>query len=332
VHADQRAALMESYKEYELRAQAAGYRKALEMFPNNGWNLEALATCYVGMGKPADAIAVLEQRLKVGPVEVYPKVSLGMALVTTGDAPRAERELRDAIAMDGQYPLAWLGLGRALDAQKNTAAAEDAYRRAAQLAPGLVDAKLSLADILMRAGRLDEAAGVCASAIDESPEVAGVYLKLAEIQARQKDFAASLASFANARAAAPYTHPPKLLLALQCFSVGDRDHGMQLLTEARAESPDYPMIPLVMGQLARTRDPQAARGYLATAAALPIPENWPDSYRKRFGVLLHSERLHLAEQLQDLTLAREALAEWTKLEPANVKLREMKAQLDAATP
>jgi hypothetical protein len=38
-------------------------------------------------------------------------------------------------------------------------------------------------------------------------------------------------------------------------------------------------------------------------------------------ILLHSERLQLAEQLQDEALARNAFEEWLKAEPENDRLR-----------
>jgi tetratricopeptide (TPR) repeat protein len=333
VRPDQRDVLMENYNRYALNAQVVGYNKSLELHPDDPWSQEGLATCYVGLGQPQKAIAILEKRLKAGPKAVFPLVSLGMALSASGDHARAEERHRQAIAMDGDYPLAWFGLGKALAGQKKLEPAEEAYRRAAQLAPGTVEAHLQLADLLIQRGQLDQAAEACAAALQFSPEMPGIYLKLAEISAKRKHYDDSLAYCMKARQAAPYTHPPKVLVAVFCFANGEQDRGVQLLREARAEAPDHPMPALFLGQLARRqRQGQSAREHLTAAAALAVPDNWPESHKQRFLVLLHSERFQLAQQLSDAELARDALAQWIKSDPGNGQLRKRYEELSGRPP
>jgi tetratricopeptide (TPR) repeat protein len=330
VHPDQRAVLMEHYKQYEMRSQVAGYRRSLELHPDDPWSQEGLASCYVGLGEPGKAVPILEQRLKAGPKAVFPVVSLGMVLLAAGDSVRAEEQLRRAIAIDGEYGLAWLGLGKALAAQKKTEPAEQAFRRAVELSPGSWEARLSVADFLIQRGELEKAKEICSAAANASPDIANVYLKLAEISAKQRNWAESLGYCSTAHRLAPYTHPHKVLLALYCVANGDQEGGVSLLLEARRESPFHPVPPLFLGQLARRRQQgKTARGYLAAAASLPLPDNWPESHKQRFLVLLQSERFQLAQQLQDADLARDALAQWLKCEPENRKLREMYDELVA---
>lgn len=334
VHPDQRAVLMENYKRYDLQSHIVGYRRSLEQYPDNPWSLEALATCYFGLGKLSEAISILQQRLKTGPPAVYPVVSLGMALIGSRDYPSAEAQLRQAISMDDQYPLAWLGLAKDLAAQKQPERAEDAYRRALQLAPGLLDARLNLADMLMRRGELDQAVQVCSEAlIGDAPDVANIYLKLAEISAKRKKYDESLEYCQKARTLAPYTHPPKVLLAVYCIQNGEQEKGVTLLHEAQEESPNYPIPALMLGQIARRRElNQTAREYFSSAESLPIPENWPESHKQRFLVQLCSEKLQLAQQLQDAEMARKAVASWIKLEPENPQLQKLYKDLGASQP
>jgi tetratricopeptide (TPR) repeat protein len=328
VRPDQRAALMEHYKRYDLASQIVGYRRSLELDPDNALVEEALATCYVGNNQPREAVSILEARLQTGPPEVFPVVSLGMALLATGDATRAEAEQHKALAIDDKYALAWFGLGRSLVAQNKSDAADEAFHRALDLAPGLSDACLASADLLIRRGRLDEAKQACQAAINSNPDIPEVYLRLAEITARQRRYDESLEYCAQARRLAPYTHPPKVLLAVNCFQSGDLEKARTLLAEAQTEFPDHPVPPLLLGQLARREHrPDAARQCFAEAAARPIPDNWPESHRQRFLVLLHSERLQLAESLQDLNLARDALSHWIELDPTNAQLRKLSDQL-----
>ena len=97
-----------------------------------------------------------------------------------------------------------------------------------------------------------------------------------------------------------------------------------MLQEARSESPDHPVSPLILGQLARRqKQNQLAREYFAAASSLPMPESWPESHQQRFRVLLQSERFQLAQQLQDSELARDALSQWLKCDPGNRQLKKM---------
>jgi tetratricopeptide (TPR) repeat protein len=331
--ADQRAVLMEDYGKYDLQSQAIGYRKSLEAYPDNPWSKDGLATCYVGMGEPAKAITILEERVKTGPAAVYPVVSLGMALLAGNDLTQAESRFRQALTMDEKYPLAWFGLGKTLGAQKRSEPAEQAYRRTIELAPGLLEARLNLADLLLKRGDLTEAATTCSAALGDSPDMAKLYVKLGDISAKQRNYEESLKYFDLARRFAPYTHPPKVLLAVDCCSNGDLERGLTLLHEARAESPEYPVPPLILGQLAaRKQQWKEAGEFFAAAASLPIPDNWPQSHRQRFGILLHSERLKLAQQLQDFDLARDALSQWIKCDPENRQLKKMYEELLASAP
>jgi superkiller protein 3 len=313
-----------------LKSQIAGFTKTLEQRPDDPWSQEGIATCYVRQGKPDKAITILERRLKSGP-SIYPIVSLGIALTIGGDYARAEQQHLRALQLDNQYPLAWFGLGKALAEQRKWEPAENAYRRALELAPDQLEARLNLADLLIQRNQLEEAARICAAGINDSPEIASLYLKLAEISAKQKRQALSLDYFQQARRLAPYTHPPKVLLALHYIKDGDRDRGRALLREAQSEHPEHPMPALCLGQLARRQQQtQAAREYFSIAASRPIPDNWPESHKKRFLVLLHSERFELANQLQDVKLARDALAKWLQCEPDNREVRKMYEEVLAA--
>ena len=53
----------------------------------------------------------------------------------------------------------------------------------------------------------------------------------------------------KARELAPYTHPPKVLLAVFC-TAGNKELAFQMFQEARAEEPNYPVIPMMLGQMA----------------------------------------------------------------------------------
>ncbi len=321
VHPDQRAALLEQFKKYDVQSQIVGLRDGLAAYPNDPWLQEGLAACYMGLGKPRDAITILEQRLKTGPSAPFPLASLGMAFVANGDIMQADASERQALAMDKKYPLAWFGLGKALTAEKKAQEAAEAFTHAMELAPALLEARLGLADLLIRTGQLDDAARVCSAAISDSPDIAGVYTKLAEITAKQRGTTKAWVYCKQARRLAYASAESDL--AVYCYQNGDVKKATELLNEAHAESPDYPMTSLLLGQFARLgKQWEESRECLAEAAAAPIPENWPDSHRQRFLVLLQSERFQLAQQLKDAELAMDALSQWLKCDPENRELRK----------
>jgi Tfp pilus assembly protein PilF len=330
VHADQRSVLMEDYKRYQSQSQVVGYRRSLELDPNNPWSQEGLATALIFNGEADKAIPILEQRLKNGPQAVFPVVSLGMALLANGNAASAEEQFRKATSIDGEYSLAWFGLAKALVSQKKLELAEQTFRRAVELTPSGADARLALADLLIQRGALDEAKEICFAARDDSPDMANINLKLAEICAKQKNYDESLKYCEEARRLAPYTHPPKVLLAVFCCANGEHRRGLKLLQEARAESPEHPIPELNLGQLARLEQQgQIAREHFDRAASLPLPDNWPQSHQKRFRVLLQSERYQLAQYLDDSELALDAVTLWLKEEPQNLQLQKMYLELTA---
>jgi tetratricopeptide (TPR) repeat protein len=332
VHPDERAALLEDFTHQEEQSKVVGFGKTIEMYPQDPWSREGLAASYISLGKADEAVRLLDERAKLGAPEVHSVALLGMAHFAAGDFAQAETLERQAIGMDAKYPLAWLGLGKSLGAQKKMDDAAEAYRHALELAPALSDANLNRADILMQRGKLDEAAAACEAALKASPESPNALLKLADVCARQGRDDESLRLLKQAQQMAPYTHPPKVLLAVYLFQSGNKERAMKLLAEAHAEQPDHPVPLLFLGQLARKdQKPDEARKYLDQAASLPLPTNWPQSHRKRFMILVESERFQLAQQLQDEDLARDALAKWSKWEPENDRVQRLSQHLESET-
>src|SRR4051794_928390 len=73
---DERAAFMEHLDAYDQASEMVGYRKTLEMYSDDPWCLEGLAASAIALGKPKDAIPILEQRLKFKPDPTYAMVTL----------------------------------------------------------------------------------------------------------------------------------------------------------------------------------------------------------------------------------------------------------------
>jgi tetratricopeptide (TPR) repeat protein len=231
---------------------------------------------------------------------------------------------REVLSKDAKYPLAWLGLGKSLDTRGKPAEAEKAYRKAVVLAPALTDAWLGLADDLSKQSKPKEAMQACEEAIRFSPDTPNAFLKLAAIQANEKQYDASLRNLEAAHSLAPYTHPPNVLLAAYYFKNGDAAMAKKLLAEAHDAAPEHPVPELFLGQFAtREKRFNDARELFENSSSRPIPANWPESHKKRFMVLLSTERFKLAQQLRDEKLARSAVDEWIKYDPDNRQVQQL---------
>lgn len=328
VDPEQREVLREDYLQYENRSKQIGFRKALEKYPNDPWIMEGMAVSAITQGKPAQAVPWFERLLRVQPESTELKTKLGLALVQNREFPRAVTLLREATATAPDSASAWLGLARALEGMNQTEESVTAFQKALRLSPSSVDAHLGLINGYARKRNDKQALLACQEALLVLPDEPQFHLKRAEILSRQSKFDDSLEALRKACELAPYTHPPKVLLAVFCFQNGKANEAHGFLAEAHAELPEHPVPLLFLGQFAM-RDTKftEAKEYLEAAAKKPLPANWPRSHRQRFLVLLHSERLRIAEELQDLQLAKAVVDAWLNIDPSNDQLRGLQQQL-----
>jgi tetratricopeptide (TPR) repeat protein len=330
---NQLAVLEEHQDQFDLKSKIIGYSKSLELHPDDPWNVEALAAAYIADHRPQRAIELLKDRPALVEQSVQANVILGMAYLAAGERAAAERCLRQSLAKDDKSSLAWLGLGQALVANSQPPEAERALRRAIELAPRMTVARLDLVDLLLASGRLKEAAAQCDAASKFAPADYKPRLKHANLLAQQKQYDASLKEFAAARELAPFLYTPQSSLAIACYQSGDEATALRLLQESLAHDPHDPVPHCFLGQIARrANDLPSARELLNRAAELPTPPTWPASHRKQFLVLVYTEQLQLAQQLEDEKLARQTLAAWLELDPNNEALRSLQQQLDEGAP
>lgn len=322
VDPEQRAMLIEHHDKYDLQAKLVGYRKTLELYPEDPWSREALASCHLGVGEPREAIELLESQPKA---ESPPAtVILGMAHLAAGDAEAAESDLRQALAQDDKLPLAWLGLGQALVASGQRVEAENAFRRVVEFAPRLTVARLDLADLLVVQDRWEAAIEQCETAMQFAPTEHQPHLKLANIYAQQQRYEESLKQFQAARELAPFVYSPQASLAIACYQFGDETKADQLLREAVKENSEDPVPHCFLGQIARRNGetPRACEE-LQRAVELPVPRTWPASHVRQFLTLVYTEQLQLAQELEDAEFARRVATVWLKLEPENTGLQQL---------
>ncbi len=139
-------------------------------------------------------------------------------------------------------------------------------------------------------------------------EMANVYLKLAEISAKQKNYEASLVT-ANRHGNSRRTHTrPKFCWRFIALPTAITELALQMLREARDEEPNYPVTPLMLGQMAaRQQQWDVAREKLCRRHGTTHSRKLARKPPQTIFDPAHTERFRLAQQLQDIELARDAL-------------------------
>lgn len=129
-------------------------------------------------GRPADAVAALAPLAEAGRLGPLGQLTLGRALLATGDADAALDVLREVNALNRNWPEAALALGRALAAKQALPTAIAEYQRALRLKPDFGAAELALAEAWAEAGEPDRTEDHLRAAASAGEDVAAVAARL----------------------------------------------------------------------------------------------------------------------------------------------------------
>jgi Tfp pilus assembly protein PilF len=123
--------------------------------------------------------------------------TVGMKLLETGEAARAQEEFERARGLDPDYAPAYEGLGWVALARKDAAAAERLFKQAKAKSAKYVPAYLGLARAYMAANELGRARDEAESAVKLEPRNARAHLVLGQVFLAQYEFARAEASFSK---------------------------------------------------------------------------------------------------------------------------------------
>jgi tetratricopeptide (TPR) repeat protein len=139
-------------------------------------------------GRLPAAILAFQRATSLDPADAAAHHALGRAFLVDGRFVEAAASLRLATTLRDEAA-AFYDLGTALHRQGLKLEAMAAYRRAAELAPGLAAAHAALAELLDGAGEAEEAASCFRHAADAVPETAAGRLNLAKAMMLEGNFA-----------------------------------------------------------------------------------------------------------------------------------------------
>ncbi|MFO1316060.1 MAG: tetratricopeptide repeat protein [Burkholderiales bacterium] len=140
----------------------------------------ALGRAHMALAAPAAALPAFRRMLAAAPGDVVAALAVSSAALASGDAPEAERVLREALRANPDAAGAWANLAVALSAQRNADEAFRCAQRAVDLAPDSAAACQVLAAAAVECGRPAAAIPACRAALARRPEHPALAAALAD--------------------------------------------------------------------------------------------------------------------------------------------------------
>ena len=156
-HAADRAVLMRDYARRAMQADISAAELQARTNPGAPFAHNFLAARYLQAGRIAEAVAELDEALRLKPDDAEAHSNLGIAFQLQGRLGDAVRELREAARLKPNDDRVHVNLGNVMQAGGRADAAVSEYRRAIALNPENADAHFNLAVILGPRGQLAEA-------------------------------------------------------------------------------------------------------------------------------------------------------------------------------
>ena len=283
----------------------------------------ALADYYMGLGRNADALAILGELEKSADRTDVRAARLRTASIfyATGKKADAHRVLDELIEERPRYAEARTAKARMLLSDRAPATEAVAHAREAVKAdPELPAAHytLGLAALAARSG--DEAERAFEEVTRLTPRAAAAHMQLAKLRLARGDASAAVSAAEVAARYQPSDADAAVLLAQTLRASGNLDRAGRELTRRMAANPGASALHLEMGWLSlQRREPGAAR-----AAFHEALRRTPDSIDARGGIVA----AELAENKVDA--ARAQVAAWSRSAPADQRIRVLAAKVELA--
>ncbi len=156
---------------------------------------------------------------------------------TTQALARALDEYEAYLDLNADWPGVNINRGNLRLRQGRFDAAISAYRRAAQLEPGLAAAYLGLAEIYRQLGQDDRAEQALRTGVAETPDAAALHHALGLVLVRRHQPQQALEALAEAARLAPENTHYTLVQAVALHTYGQRDAALQRLRQALLQHP-----------------------------------------------------------------------------------------------
>jgi tetratricopeptide (TPR) repeat protein len=162
--------LTRDYVQRSLSADIAGAEMQVATSPADALAHNYLATRYLRAGRVQEAIAQLNEAIRLKPDDAEAHSNLASALQASGRLAEAVGQAREAVRLKPDDDRVHFNLGNTLNAAGNSDEAILEYRRATQLNPENADAHFNLAMLVGPRNRIDEAIAHLRKTIEINPQ------------------------------------------------------------------------------------------------------------------------------------------------------------------
>ena len=170
--------LLKDFAARALRADIDGAEMQVSASPANPLAHNFLATKYLQAGRVADAVAQLNEALRLKPGDAEAHSNLATALQAQGQVAEAVQHAREAVRLKPDDDRVHFNLGNLMLAGGKADEAEREFRRAVQLNPESGDAQFNLGVLLGSRNQLDEAIAHLRRAVEINPQNADAHRNL----------------------------------------------------------------------------------------------------------------------------------------------------------
>lgn len=227
-------------RQNRLDEAVAHLQEALRLIPNYPGFQNNLGTALAKQGRLDEAIPHLREAVRLAPNDSGSHSNLADALTWKGRLDEAIAEYRMAIKLNPTEAAAYCNLGNALAGKGLIEDAITQYQEALKLNPDSTDVHNRLGTMLGIGGRLDEATAQFRDALRLDPNNAEAHCSLGIGLIRQKRFDEAVAQLQAALKLNPEYAEAHSNLGVALVSLGRQDEAVGQLREALRLKPDYP--------------------------------------------------------------------------------------------
>lgn len=268
-------ALASIYLQIARPAQAVGVaRKLMQKHPANPGVQNLLGTALARNRDPAGAKAAFQEAIRLDPGFTSPQVNLARMDIQARAYDAAAARLKAVLKTDEKNVEALLEQARLHERQGQAAAAQSALEKAADYSASTdLQPALSLVDFHLRSNRPDAAREATRRLTSRAPEALPVLLSLARVDLANGDAQAARSALTRAARAANYDAPVLLQVALLQLAAGSVPGAAYTLDKALTDRPDFlPALALMTEVELRQGEPAKAE-----ARARQIVARYPKS-------------------------------------------------------
>ncbi|MCP4606651.1 MAG: tetratricopeptide repeat protein [Proteobacteria bacterium] len=175
------------YKERSARGRDY-YAKLGELYDDNADKMFEIGSYLGNLGYTAEARRLYENAINLDPSDSRFRLNLALVLLDQGDNARATEMLSTIVKQEPWNALAHYNLGVALNTSKNPINAVSHLEKALEIAPDLINARLSLADALLGMNELEAAESELSEVIARNRWIAEAWDMLGLVAVRQRDW------------------------------------------------------------------------------------------------------------------------------------------------